>query len=366
MINEHHNFGYPVRHKQKVPFAPRLIAPPEFTTQAAELARLERKLDRNVLGRSDRLAQLERALASNIHLSTKLEGNPLPLAEVRRLTRESLRRREQPREQLSRDFHRREIQNHLRLWQGLPRETWSLDLIREIHRTLLAGDDEARPGELRTARAVVVSDMDEELFIPAPPAAIAPELAALLDWLTGSGVMLHPVVAATIFFHEFESIHPFGDGNGRTGRMLFHLWIERHGLPNSRYCLIERELLGDAERYYELLARTDWSWQQQPDGDYRELLAHFMTGVVAAYREAAARLEQTDLLAQDLDPLTRRLLLRARREREWFTLTKATAWRGGKASEQTVRQRLNALVAREVLLTEGRTRGKRYRFADTP
>jgi Fic family protein len=294
-------------------------------------------------------------VSKNLHSSVRLEGSPIDLAQVRQVTRQSLQgqvRKDEP-------PTRREVLNHLAVWFS-PEELggpWSLETLTELHRALLTGvDPKARPGRLRLRESAIYSDRGQELFVTAPPVHIAEELESLLRWLNREASALSPLVAGAVFFHEFESIHPFEEGNGRTGRVLFHAYLQNHGLVNAYRCGIEDQLLRRPELYYRVLSWTD------SRGEYGVLVDYFTDAVLTAYEETTAWYRERDIL-QTLDPLARLLLHRAFLHRSPFDLRSAHSWVPSRG-EQTIRQNLRKLVDIGMLISEGNTRALRYRFAD--
>lgn len=355
IIEDRSEFGYPVKHKRKVPFYPRIKVPEDFSKLNQKIFRIDGELDRFVLSEEDYLELIEEAFSSNIHFSTELEGNPLPLDEVRRVTRDTFREGK-PTSDLSAPYL--EIVNHLSTWLfSLFEGEWTIDKIKETHRVLMKDFEECKPGELRKERTSVITDDEQEVFIPAPPEHIEEELSSLVDWVNEYGEGYSPLVTGTVFFHEFESIHPFADGNGRVGRTLFHGYIQSRGLPNSKLCLIEKEILGDKELYYKLLAKTDYT------GNYQRLIEHFTKAILKSYKEAERKFKERDLLTSDLDELSKRILIKAKRKGNWFYQNDLRIWCQGE-SDYRLRTRLNELVERGVIREKGRTKGKKYIFRD--
>jgi Fic family protein len=68
-------------------------------------------------------------------------------------------------------------------------------------------------------------------FIPPDPEEVPQEMANLLRWYGTNKKTLHPLILAAYFHVLFESIHPFIDGNGRTGRLLINFMLHKHGFP---------------------------------------------------------------------------------------------------------------------------------------
>lgn len=345
---------YPVRHRPKIPFRPIVRAPPDLPQRAMELRQLDVEMDRFILNARDYLELVVDAFAVNVHYSTKLEGNPLSLEEVRRLTRNSFEGIRAGKL----DAPRQEIVNHLVSWISPTayRTPWTTQLV-DTHRFLMEGvEPESHPGQYRTRPAYLTQGRDV-VFEGAKPDAVPAEVESLLRWLNEEGIAFFPVVTATVFFHEFESIHPFRDGNGRTGRTLFHAYLQTHGLPNAGLCKIEYELLRDPDLYYTLLSWTD------DRESYAELIDFVMDGTLAAYREAIEAFRRKDLLSSGLEEGARRILLRAKQKGDWFKIIEAVDWVEG-VGEQTVRRHLNDLLDKGALEAEGHTRARRYRFAD--
>src|SRR5690606_27048030 len=102
----------------------------------------------------------------------------------------------------------------------------SLRLVREMHALLLRGGRGAnrQPGEFRTGQ-VWVGGPSPALahFVPPPPEALPDALAALEQFLHAPPSQVPPLVKAALAQVQFETIHPFSDGNGRLGRLLIAL-----------------------------------------------------------------------------------------------------------------------------------------------
>ncbi len=343
---------YPVKHKAKVPFDPRLTLDLEYRSIIREIRHLDEELGSFILGSADYLDLVNDAYADNIHWSTKIEGNRLSLGEVKLLTArytsgESLETSNGPVQ---------EILNHLHSFfsddtLSLP---WDRGTVLSVHGRLMEGvNPDVIPGEIRTQDISVIGTDDFEYFRACPPAYIEMELDSLLDWLNGSP--FDELVTAAVFFHEFESIHPFKDGNGRTGRTLFQILLQKMGLRNCNLCKFEQEMLRDPGTYYDLLAFTDAT------GSYGQLVMFIAESLLEAYRNAAAEFRSKDRL-KDMDDNTRKLVMMSKQVAS-FTLTEATSWVPGVGS-QTIRSRLDELVDMDILEKRGATKGLRYSFKD--
>jgi len=142
-----------------------------------------------------------------------------------------------------------------------------LDLVRQLHRTLMADAPvRVRPGEWRDTQAWIGTDrIEDATFVPPPPAYID----ACMRELSSSMLRYEaredefweiPLVARLALMHaQFETIHPFMDGNGRVGRLLMPLLLAAEGYPPL---YLSGYLLRHRHAYYDALAavqrRDEW------------------------------------------------------------------------------------------------------------
>lgn len=350
---------YPVKHRPKIPFSPIVVPPAHFDETMAEITRLDRGLDRFYLSAPDYLNLLQDATAANVHWSTKIEGNPLSEHEVGGTTRRALNLL--PRTESQRSGPHQEIINHLVVWlrPEMFARPWKVSTLQMVHRILMSGvDPEAHPGLLRgpDQEVEILFDDGTPRFIAAPGGRVQAELESLIEWTNSIAPVFRPVVAATLLFHEFESIHPFIDGNGRLGRVLFHAYLQTNGLRNSHLCIIEPHIVANRDKYLDLLTWAD------AKADYTPLLDHIAKSIHQAYEETYEKMKSLDLYSGNLNETARTIMVNARRHRDWFSIKDATEWIQG--TEQTARNRIHDLCDVNVLEETGSTRNKRFRFAN--
>ena len=153
--------------------------------------------------------------------TTSIEGNTINLEQVRNLLNEGLT----PENKTLREIY--DLQNTEKVFFSLldKKDELSHEFIIRIHDSLLENVD-ARKGYRTTDVRVVKSNFDAT---PAP--YVKTDMDLLLKWYDKNKEVLHPLVLATIFHHKFEKIHPFMDGNGRTGRMLLNYILMNKNYP---------------------------------------------------------------------------------------------------------------------------------------
>ena len=145
---------------------------------------------------------------------------------------------------------------------GLP---LSVRLLREAHRILMRGARGADklPGEVRRSQNWIGgSRPGNARFVPPPPEDVPDVLAALERWWHADSD-LPPLVRAGLAHVQFETIHPFLDGNGRIGRLLIALLIEHWGLLDQPLLYLSVAFRRAQPEYYARLAavRTEGDWE---------------------------------------------------------------------------------------------------------
>jgi len=161
----------------------------------------------------------------------------------------------------------------------------SLRLIREMHARLLqSGRGEAQtPGEFRRSQNWVGGTRPgNALFVPPPPDEMLECLDAFERFIHEEQSRLPVLVKAGLLHVQFETIHPFLDGNGRIGRLLVTLYLCAKGVLSQPLLYLSLYLKTHRAEYYRLLqsVRTEGAWE--------EWLVFFLDGVASTANQAAA------------------------------------------------------------------------------
>jgi Fic family protein len=175
----------------------------------------------------------------------------------------------------------------------------SLRLIREIHAILLRGGRGANrtPGEFRRSQNWVGGTrLGNAAFVPPPPERLIECLDSLERFFRDEEHKLPILVEAGLVHVQFETVHPFLDGNGRLGRLLITLMLCSKGALREPLLYLSLYFKTNRDRYYELLqhVRTHGAWE--------EWLAFFLEGTEITARSAAEGAKQIlTLFAKDRD-----------------------------------------------------------------
>ena len=181
----------------------------------------------------------------NTHSSTAIEGNPLTLEQVRAVEEG----REIP---AVATRARREVVNYFAALRFVEQQAATKKISHEeifrLHK-VIAGDvlDQGPAGRYRTM-AVRVGG-----YIPPPPQDVSGLMFELLAWWNQEAVKLSPVLSSAIVHYRFEAIHPFADGNGRTGRALALWELYRRGFDTHHIFSVDEFYWEDRPRYYASL-----------------------------------------------------------------------------------------------------------------
>lgn len=158
----------------------------------------------------------------------------------------------------------------------------SLRLIREIHGVLLAKGRGSRkqPGEFRTSQNWIGGARPGNArFVPPPPDHVIDCMGALEKFLHDTRVPA--LVRAGLAHAQFETIHPFLDGNGRIGRLLITFLLCHDGVIASPMLYLSLHLKQQRATYYDLLQRV------RTHGAWEEWLAFFLHGIAVSAGQTA-------------------------------------------------------------------------------
>lgn len=192
------------------------------------------------------------ALQRSTRHSTQIEGNPLDAAAVRRAIAQGDRQGSKAEQ---------EIRNY---WRALDRVEEFAEtrgqiteaFIQELHRIVIVLGPGRRGSRssYRLGECPVVDSITGRIeYGPPEPRDVPPLMTELVAWLSSSAQELPAPVRAALLTHRFLSIHPFDDGNGRTGRLLATAELWRSGYRMRGFFSFDEYFNADRDRYYRSL-----------------------------------------------------------------------------------------------------------------
>lgn len=158
------------------------------------------------------------------------------------------------------------------------------DLLCRLHEILLRGarGERKNPGELRDDIVGIDepgTPLSDARFVPTPPASIPYALRSLLQYIR-SGPTFAPLVDLALIHYQFETIHPFQDGNGRLGRLLVMLALYKWDLLPGPYLYPSSYFNANRDTYLERLLAVS------RDGAWAEWVSFFLRAIAEQGREA--------------------------------------------------------------------------------
>lgn len=168
--------------------------------------------------------------------------------------------------------------------QSLEQRPISLNLIRNMHNTLLSGVRGAQrdPGNFRRAQVHIGSD---RRFVPPPAHEVMPSLDQLERFIHQE-TDIDPLIFCFMVHYQFETIHPFWDGNGRVGRLLLSLMIYEKCQLNKPWLYLSAFFDRYKDEYIDGLYRVSTR------GDWQNWIAFCLRGTVEQSKDALNRFDQ--------------------------------------------------------------------------
>lgn len=283
----------------------------------------------------------------NVHASTAIEGNPLTLEQVRAL--------EEGRELAASDQRsQREVLNYFAGLRYIEKNANKKNIrhndVFALHR-LLAEDvmDQGQAGRYRTV-AVRVGN-----YVPPPPSDVSGLMFELLEWWGSESSQLSPVLSSAILHYRFEAIHPFADGNGRTGRAL-SLWeLYRRGFDTHHIFSVDEYYWEDRPRYYAALTAV-----RREGEDLSSWLEYCAEGLRQTLERVWLRVQAFNVKSPEklvLRPKQERLLQLLRDHR---SLAPTEIWKALDVSRQGAMDLLRPLIAAGLVEKVGTKKSGRY------
>lgn len=286
------------------------------------------------------------ARVRNAHSSTAIEGNPLTLEEVRAV--------EQGAPLTVPERAWREVVNYfaaLRHIEGqAKKKRLTHDDVLRLH-TIMAGEvmDQGEAGRYRTMRVRVGK------FVPPPPEEVSGLMFELLEWWNKKAAGLSPVLSSAVVHYRFEAIHPFADGNGRTGRALALWELYRRGFDSHHIFSVDEFCWEDRPRYYAALQVV-----RRKGEDLTEWLEYAAEGLHQTLERVWRRIQEIPAAGRA------RLVLRPKQEkllqllRARGSLSPQEIWDGLGVSRQGAMDLLRPLMKAGLVKRVGSLKNGRY------
>jgi Fic family protein len=329
---------------------------PHFTITPALLARVEQiaALRERILAATVQVpwipALQKDTRTRNTHSSTAIEGNPLTLEQVRAVEEGREIPAVAPRA-------KREVTNYFAGLRFVETKAGKKSITHEdvftLHRILAAEVmDQGTAGRYRTIHVKVGR------YVPPPPEDVSGLMFELLTWWNKESANLSPVLSSAIVHYRFEAVHPFADGNGRTGRALALWELYRRGFDTHHIFSVDEFYWEDRPRYYQALDAV-----RQEGEDLTGWLEYSAEGLFFTLERIWTRVQK--LSSQS----TKKLVLRPKQEqllqmlRDNKSMSPSEIWSALGISKQGALDLLNPLIKAGLVKRVGSKKSGRYILA---
>jgi len=330
-----------------VSYAPQFTITPALLTRVETIAALRERIQGAAVQVAWIPALQKDSRARNAHSSTAIEGNPLTLEQVRAVEAgEALTVPARP---------RREVVNYFAALRHVEKQAAKKRLTQEdvlrLH-AIVAGEvmDQGEAGRYRSMRVRVGP------YLPPPPQMVSGLMFEFLDWWNKDAPKLSPILSSAIVHYRFEAMHPFADGNGRTGRALALWELYRRGFDSHHIFSVDEFYWEDRPRYYAALQAV-----RQSGDDLTFWLEYSAEGLQQTLQRVWGRIQQFSASRGSaklvLRPKQEQLLqlLRAR-----GSLTPREIWNGLAISKQGALDLLRPLIEAGLIERVGTLKHGRY------
>ena len=171
-------------------------------------------------------------------------------------------------------------------------------LIRELHKILMQGvrGEHKTPGEFRTSQNWIGGSMPSNaVYVPPPHTEIAECLTDFERFINNEEIDTPDLIKIAILHYQFESIHPFLDGNGRIGRLLIPLYIQSKGMLDKSCLYISDYIERNKDTYYDMLTRV------RMHNDMIAWIKFFLETVIETSKTAKEKFRNVVELTMEMD-----------------------------------------------------------------
>lgn len=210
-----------------------------------------------------------------------------------------------------------EVQNYIaamnRTVEALTDLPFSSRLIRNAHRVLMQGvrGEHKQPGQFRTSQNWIGgASINDALFVPPVHASIPELMSDLEKFVHNEDIYVPELLKIAIVHYQFETIHPFLDGNGRVGRLLIPVYLVERGLLTRPILYLSDFFERNRTHYYDNLMRV------RDTDDIVQWLKFFLVGVSETAKSGIETFDAILKLQEDVDTLVEPLGRRAQNARK--------------------------------------------------
>jgi Fic family protein len=239
--------------------------------------------------------------------SSKIEGTKTNIEEA-------LQDKEELKEEQRHDWE--EVQNYIKALNdaidSLEELPFSARLIKMAHKVLLQGvrGKHKSPGQFRTSQNWIGgASISDATFIPPPQSEVPRLIGDLEKFVHNKEIILPDLLKIALIHYQFETIHPFLDGNGRVGRLLITLYLVEKGILKKPVLYLSDFFERNRELYYDNLMKV------RKKDDIKQWFKFFLVGVIETAKSSIQTFDNIMKLQKAVDDKLQNLGLRTNNAR---------------------------------------------------
>lgn len=259
-------------------FNPKYTITPKLLDNIKQITKIKTELNNKRFSDTMKMKLEKSAISLSVHSSTSIEGNPLPLTEVKKILKN---KPEHPRDSEKEVLNYNDALIHLENFLG---KNVRIDdaLVFDIHKRVVK---ELLPvtkvGSYRDV-PVVVNDprTGETIYLPPDSKDVTALMFNLLEFVDKNAVETDSVLLAGLFHKQFVIIHPFVDGNGRTVRLVTKLLLANLGLNTFNLFSFENYYNNNVTKYFQNVGVFGNYYEIKESIDFTVWLEYFTDGII--------------------------------------------------------------------------------------
>jgi Fic family protein len=259
-------------------FNPKYTITPKLLDNIKQITKIKTELNNKRFPDTIKMKLEKNAVSLSVHSSTSIEGNPLPLTEVKKILKNKPEHiRDSEKEVLNYNdalvYPERFLSKKVKIDNELV-----LDIHRRVVKDLLPKE---KLGSFRNV-PVVVNDprTGETVYLPPDAQEIEVLMADLLGFVNKNEAGIDSVLLAGLFHKQFVIIHPFVDGNGRTVRLLTKLLLANMGLDTFNLFSFENYYNKNVTKYFQNVGVFGNYYEIKKVTDFTNWLEYFTDGII--------------------------------------------------------------------------------------
>ncbi|WP_044975528.1 Fic family protein [Ruminococcus sp. HUN007] len=166
--------------------------------------------------------------------------------------------------------------------------------ILQLHKIMYSHMNNPMAGQTKNVQNYISASYPdghtEILFTPLEPYETPDALNRICEEynIVIGNMKLEPLIAITVFIHDFLCIHPFNDGNGRMSRLLTTLLLYRNGFYVGKYISLEAKIAKNKDLYYDALNQSQYGWREGNE-DILPFIKYILGTILSAYKDFEER-----------------------------------------------------------------------------